>query len=191
MKRRGAAAAASLVLVGGAACAGMSRGAAAPCEPVAGVLAAGTSLAPMSGRFVLTLVGTGAPGRTIGGYIVLREAPARTPGPAPGARTALIGTTDIHLESVGALRLGDTGSSDPRAPGVAVYEQRPASGAPTVTARIGSHTTAAPTPGLQQIEGSYTVLFVRRITSSGFAGGWQSGDGRNEVRGHFCAERVG
>jgi len=174
-----------------AACAGMSRGTTSSCEPVTGALAAGTNLTPMSGRFVLTLVGTGVPGRVIGGYVTLREAPTGTPGPAPGARTALIGTTDIHLESVGALRLGDTGSGDPRAPGVAVYEQRAASGAPTVTARIGSQTTAAPTPGMQQIEGSYTVLFVRRITSNGFAGGWQSGDGRNDVRGHFCAERVG
>ncbi len=145
----------------------------------------------MAGRFVLTLVGDGATGRLIGGYIILRAAPPGTDGPTAGARTALVGTTDVHLESVGALRLGDTGSSDPRAPGVAVYEQRAASGAPTVTARIGSQTTAARTPGLEQIEGAYTVLFVRRISSSGFAGGWQSGDGRNDVRGHFCAERVG
>jgi hypothetical protein len=76
-----------------------------------------------------------------------------------------------------------------------VYEQRAASGVPTVTMRVGSHTTAAPTPGLQQIEGAYTVLFVRRIGRDGFSGGWQSGDGTmggsGGAQGHFCAVRIG
>ena len=160
-----------------------------------GTLAVGTRVAPMAGRYVLTMVATGGAqnGRSVAGYLTLREAPAGTPGPAAGARTALIGTTDILLESVGALRLGDTGAEDARAPGVAVYEQRAASGVPTVTARLGSQTTAAPTPGLQQIEGSFTVLFVRRIESGGFAGGWRSGGPEPGIgaEGYFCAVRIG
>jgi hypothetical protein len=149
----------------------------------------------MTGRFILTLVATAGPraGQTTAGYLTLRAVPEGTPGPAPGARTAFIGTTEIGLETVGALRLGDTGSSDPRAPGVAVYEQRAATGVPTVTARIGSVITAPPTPGLVQIEGSYMVLFVRNVGSPGFTGGWASAEGGtmgNEARGHFCAVRV-
>ncbi len=165
------------------------------CEPVAGALPASTSLAPMQGRFILTMVATAGPrtGQSIGGYLTLRQAPAGTPAPAAGARTALIGTTDIGLEVVGALRIGDTGSDDPRAPGVAVYEQRPASGGPTVTARIGSGSTAVSSSGLREIEADHMALFIRRIGTDGFAGGWSSAPGGmtgREARGHFCAVRV-
>lgn len=164
------------------------------CEPVTGALAAGTDVSAVAGRFVVTMIATAGErrGESVSGYMTLRVAPAGTPGPAPGARTALIGTTDIALARVGAMRLGDTWSEDPRAPGVAVYEQRPASGAPTVTMRLGSATTAAPTPGMTQIEGQYTVFFVRRIATGGFSGGWQSGSGdpATEARGHFCATKV-
>jgi len=148
----------------------------------------------MAGRFVLTMTATGGPrnGRTVAGYLTLREAPTGTPGPSAAARTALVGTTDVLLEGVGALRLGDTGAEDPRAPGVAVYEQRAANGVPTVSARIGSQTTAAPTPGMLQIEGSATALFVRRIDGGGFAGSWQSGTGQPGAgaQGYFCAVPV-
>ena len=176
-------------------CASTQRSASDSCAPLmTGTLPAGTAVGPMAGRFVLTLVTSAGPARgaTTAGYLTLREAPAGTPGPAPGARTALIGTTDILLESVGALRLGDTGAEDPRAPGIAVYEQRATSGVPTVTARVGSHTTAAPDPGMQPIEGQFTVLFVRHIGRDGFAGSWQSGGGAGSpgAQGHFCAARV-
>jgi len=149
----------------------------------------------MAGRFVLTMTATGGAqnGRTVAGYLTLRDAPAGTPGPTADARTALIGTTDVLLEGVGALRLGDTGAEDPAAPGVAVHERRAANGVPTVTARIGSHTTGAPTPGMLQVEGSATALFVRRIEENGFAGGWQSSTGQPGAgaQGYFCAVRVG
>jgi len=149
----------------------------------------------MAGRFVLTMTATGGAqnGRTVAGYLTLREAPAGTAGPSAGARTAFVGTTDILLEGVGALRLGDTGAEDPRAPGVAVYEQRAASGVPTVTARIGSQTTAAPAPGMLQMEGSATALFVRHIDGNGFTGSWQSSTGQPGAgaQGYFCAVRAG
>jgi hypothetical protein len=185
-----------LTLLALAGCASGGGGASgSACAPATtGTLAAGTQLGPMAGRFILTMVATGGAqnGRTVAGYLLLREAPAGTPAPAAGARTALVGITDIILESVGALRLGDTGAEDPRAPGVAVYEQRAANGVPTVTARVGSHITAAPTPGMMAIEGQTTVLFVRRIEQGGFAGGWRSGDGSPRgPEGYFCAVRVG
>jgi hypothetical protein len=197
VKRNAAAALALLALTACASAGGGSGGSGgSSCAPaMTGTLAAGVRLQPMAGRFVLTMTATGGAqsGRSVAGYLTLREAPAGTPAPAANARTALIGTTDVILESVGALRLGDTGAEDARAPGVAVYEQRAANGAPTVTARVGSHTTAAPTPGLQQIEGSFTVLFVRRIEGSGFAGGWQSGgpEPGATAQGYFCAARIG
>lgn len=178
-----------------AACASAGGRSASSCQPLtSGALPAGTQLRPMAGRFVLTMTATGGArsGQSVAGYLTLREAPAGTAGPTAGARTALVGTTDIIIESVGALRLGDTGSEDPAAPGVAVYEQRAAGGVPTVTARIGSQTTAAPTPGMLQIEGSATALFVRRIDGGGFAGSWQSSTGQPGAgaQGYFCAVRV-
>lgn len=191
---RGSVVLAVLVLSGCASAGGRSGGSA--CAPVTtGTLAAGARLQPMAGRFVLTMSATGGSqaGRTVAGYLSLREAPAGTTSPMPGSRTALIGVTDIILEGVGALRLGDTGSEAPSAPGVAVYEQRAANGVPTVTARIGSQTTAAPTPGMLQIEGSATALFVRRIDGNGFAGSWQSSTPQPGAgaQGYFCAVRIG
>jgi hypothetical protein len=179
------------------ACAAMRGGGASSgdCAPTPGTLAAGASLAPMAGRFVMTMVATAGPqrGQTVSGYVTLRQAPPGTPAPAAGASTALIGGTDILLETVGALRLGDAGADDPRAPGIAVIEQRSAAGVPTVVARIGSVTTAPPTPGLMAIEGSYTVLYVRRIDAGSFAGGWQSGgpEPGAAAQGYFCAARIG
>ncbi len=181
-----------LLLLASAGCAAL-RGASgpAPCVPVSGPLPPGASLAPLAGRFIITLVSSG--GGEVGGHLMLRPAPAGAPAPAAHARTAFIGTTDVRLESVGAQRLGDIGSEDPAAPGVAVYEQRSPSGAPTVTARVGSLITAAPPAGMMVIEGPYTVLFIRQVGRGGFAGGWTSSDGTPgaaEARGHFCATRL-
>jgi hypothetical protein len=175
-----------------AGCASARGGAASSeCGPVQASLEQGVSLEPLAGEFRLTLVAQD--GRSIVGELTLMPAPAGTPPPAIGARTAFIGSLEIRLEAVGARRLGDIQSRDPAAPGIAVYEQRSAAGAVTVTARLGSRTTAAPTPGMQQIEGEYMALFVRSISAGGFAGGWNSGDGsiEGEARGHFCAVRRG
>lgn len=149
----------------------------------------------MAGRFVLTMIATGGrqAGQSVSGYINLRLAPASAPAPGSGSRTAIIGTTDVAVQVVGAQRLGDLWSQDSLAPGVAVYEQRPATGQPTVIARMGSETTRVPQPGSAvAIEGAYTVLYVRRISAGGFAGGWASSNGmpQSEVSGHFCATRV-
>lgn len=184
----------SLAAIAACASAGGGRSAGAECEVVTGSLPADIALAPLAGRFVITLHATGGAqrGNTVTGYVTLRAAPQGTPGPAPAARTAFIGTTDVRLETVGALRLGDTGSDDPRAPGVAIYEQRGANGATTVTGRVGSYVTGAPEGGQVPIESAFTALFVRRIEAGGFAGGWTSGTGRmdGDRSGHFCAVRV-
>jgi hypothetical protein len=54
-----------------------------------------------------------------------------------GSRMPLIGSAAIHVEHVGALRLGDLGSRDPRRPGVVVLEQGGAA-ALDVMLRFGS-----------------------------------------------------
>lgn len=176
------------------ACAHRVQNAVAPaCAPVSEALPAGAPLNPMAGRFVITMVASSgrASGQTAAGYLTLRQAPADLPPPGAGARTVFVGVTEVGLEVVGAMRLGDTGSENPRAPGVAVYEQRPAAGAATVSARIGSAITGPAAPGMMPIEGAYTALFVKRIGAQGFAGDWTSGDGvGGEARGHFCAVRV-
>lgn len=184
MRPRLGALALSVLAVG---CASAGRGDAAACGPTTGALTASTSLAPLAGDFVLTLVAT--PARQVAGYLHLRAAP---PGRTMGAaRLAFVGTTDVRVEGVGAQRIGDVGGTAPDAPGVGVYEARPATGAPSVTARIGSLSNMAPTPGLTAIEGSYFTLFIARVDGSGFAGSWRSGTGPvDEVRGPFCAVRV-
>ncbi len=171
----------------------MRGGSAQRCEPVTGALAAGAPVSTLSGRYALTLVATGGTqqGGIARGSLTLAARADSSAGPGPGgARTRFAGAMDMDLEAVGARRLGDISSPDPRAPGIAVYEQMSASGVPTVTARVGSVITAPPPPGLVQIEGAYTVLFVRRIGPDGFAGGWASGLEREEARGHFCAVRL-
>lgn len=185
---------AAVLMIGVTACASMRGGSGPACEPVAEALAAGSDVSAMSGRYVVTMIATAGErrGESVSGYMTLRAAPPGTPNLSASVRTALIGTTDIALARVGAVRLGDTWSEDPRAPGAAVYEQRAANGSPTVIMRLGSATTEVPSPGMQQIEGMYTVLYVRRILSGGFAGGWASGSGdaATDARGHFCATKV-
>lgn len=165
----------------------------APCAPVSGSLAPGTSLAPLAGRFALTMVATYGPrqGQRVDGIVTLRNAPPEAPAPSSDARTVLVGVTDVAVESVGAQRLGDLAADDPRAPGVAVYEQRASGEAPSVTARLGSASTGQAAPGLVRIEGSWTALRILRIAPDAFAGSWSSGDGAGtEARGHFCAVRL-
>jgi len=108
------------------------------------------------------------------------------------ARQPIVGTADIALESVGAVRMGDLGATDPRSPGVAVYEQRPDGRAPTIVIRLGSASNAR---GPLVFDAGHTTLYVYRIAIDGFAGGWSSSAGSvfppQEARGNFCAVRTG
>ena len=177
-----------------AGCAHLKAGAAgdSPCEPVAGRLEAGADTRDMAGRFVLTMVATGGAhtGRTVTGFLTLLPQDSAWTA-AEGAMQPLRGTTDIPLDSVGAVRMGELGAADPAAPGVGVYEQRAgAGGAPTVVVRLGSASNAR---GLQAFDAGHTTLYVRRITRDGFAGGWASSAGSTfpmrHAQGYFCAVR--
>jgi len=106
--------------------------------------------------------------------------------PEPGVQLPLYGTTDIALDRVGAVKLGDLGSTDPMRPGVVVLEQRAPQGdsAPEITLRLGS---LANQRDVTRFDGGYTALRVTWVASGRFGGTWQSGVTGPEARGHFCA----
>jgi len=145
----------------------------------------------MSGTFVLTMIATEGErsSDTAVGLIALHPQDSALAG-IGSYQEALVGTTDIALESVGATRMGDLTATDPLAPGVAVYEQRVA-GSATVFVRLGSASNAR---GPAVFDAGHTTLYVRRIAEDGFAGGWASSAGSTypmqEARGYFCAVRV-
>jgi hypothetical protein len=167
--------------------------AAGACRPVEGRLDASADTRDMSGRYVLTLIATGGArtGRTATGLLTLLPQDSALVA-AERASQPLRGATDIALDSVGAVRMGDLATDDPAAPGVGVYEQRaPGTNLPTVVVRLGSGSNAR---GPQPFDAGHTTLYVRRITRDGFAGGWASSAGSTypmrRAQGYFCAVRA-
>ena len=104
----------------------------------------------------------------------------------PGVASPLFGTTDLGVETVGALRVGDLSSADPAAPGVLVIESETARG-PSILLRFGSDANRR---DRVRFDGGFTVLELREIGSDGFSGAWTSGAQRLRAAGYFCAERV-
>ena len=177
------------------ACAHAQRGGGDACRPVTGQLPASASTRDMRGNFVLTMTATGGAhaGRTARGTLSLEPQDSALVAVA-GATQPLRGTAAIALEAVGAVRMGDLADSAADSPGVGVYEQRPAAGAPgapTVIIRVGSASNAR---GPQPFDAGYTALYVKRITGRGFAGGWASSAGPTypprRAEGYFCAVRA-
>jgi len=182
----------ALAITGLAGCASLRAGANPQCRPVEGTLSSRASAATMRGDFVLTMAasGGGNAGQSVSGRLSLsvQDSAVLASG---GAMQLLIGTADIALEAVGAVRMGDLTGADGRGPGVAVYESRPADGAPTVVVRLGSASNAR---GPEAFDAGHTTLNVRQISARGFAGGWSSGAGSTfplrQSQGFFCAVRV-
>lgn len=109
--------------------------------------------------------------------------------PGKGNRMPLYGWTDLAIEHVGAVRMGDLSSTDSTKPGVAVLEQRsPVSLA--ITLRMGSEANRR---GVTRFDGGYTALTVRAVSDGGFRGSWsssvRSGLVVHEASGYFCAWR--
>lgn len=154
-----------------------------PCEPSASTsLPAGASVATLAGRYRLALAATSGPGSgsRVEGELTL--------APAPGEMVAaLVGRASVAVESVGALKLGDLGSSDPMRPGVLVFEQA-GDGPRRILLRLGSEANRR---DMQPFESGYTVLEVREMTDDGFRGSWRSGVRETEAEGYFCAARTG
>jgi hypothetical protein len=181
----------------GLACAGHGRADTAPaaseCRPTTGRLAANAPWDSLAGTWRLTLVATfgSLTGRSVRGEMTLRvqdSVQRRVERPGPTVVTVpVIGAADIALEAVGARRIGDLHSLEPARPGLGIWVSRGADGGMSAVLRIGQEEIH---PTLLQIEGAYTVLYLREVSSDAMRGGWASGVMQEEAHGHFCAERV-
>ena len=169
--------------------------AAATCVEATGALGPDASLGGWAGEYTLTMVGgsEGDDPGSVHGSLVLHEQSedlqrfAGGDGSAiPGVASPLFGTTDLGVETVGALRVGDLSSADPAAPGVLVIESETAQG-PSILLRFGSDANRR---DRVRFDGGFTVLELREIGSDGFSGAWTSGAQRLRAAGYFCAERV-
>ena len=162
------------------------------CQAPTGMLGPGASLDGRAGEYSLTLVAHAAAAdpRWVRGNLVLHEQGAGlrrfagSDGAIPRVGAPLFGSTDVRVEAVGALRVGDLSSMDPAAPGVLVIESETDQG-PSILVRFGS---AANRRDMVDFDGGFTVLEVREIGSDRFSGVWTSGVRAPETRGHFCAE---
>jgi hypothetical protein len=173
--------------------------ASAPCKAAAGTLAADARAEGLAGDYKLTLVATTGPrsGSSVSGRMRLVRYGANNPRATPragepgaNARYPIYGSADIPLDAVGAIAFGSIESMDAAAPGVLGIQWSsgpPSAPTPEITLRFGADANRA---DLLPFDGSHMALFVRALTSTGFAGRWTSSDGARETTGYFCAERV-
>jgi hypothetical protein len=163
------------------------------CRPVEGPFTASTPWDSLSGTWRLTLVARSGSmtGRSVQGVMTLvaqDSAQRRVDRPGPTTVTVpVIGTMEIALEQVGAVRLGDVRSADPQQPGVAIWASQSPDGAVSAVLRIGQEAIRS---DLIRIEGGYTALFLRQVSVNAIRGGWASGVTTEGSSGHFCAQRV-
>ena len=177
------------------ACAGRGRSGASgdECRPVEGPFTASTPWDSLAGSWRLTLVVGSGPtaGQSVQGALTLRaQDPALRQVDRPGPTTVtvpVIGTTDIALEQVGAVRMGDVRSADPLQPGVAIWASQSPDGAVSAVMRIGQEALRS---NLVRFDGGYTALFLRQVSANAIRGGWASGVTTETASGYFCAERV-
>jgi hypothetical protein len=180
-----------------AACRGGGEIDPARCAEVDGSVPADVRVDRLAGDHLLVMVSTSGEreGRRAAGALELvpHDSASRyvvRPGVAvdSSATIPLFGATDISIEDVGAVRLGDLGSLDPRSPGVAVLEQRrPGAGSPLdLVVRLGS---LANRRDIQRFDGGYTALTVRWLEDDAFGGSWESGVSGPVAGGYFCVYR--
>jgi hypothetical protein len=169
------------------------------CTATDAQLDAGVTLDGRAGAYQLTLVATEGEhaGQRVEGRLelvpndgTLRQF-ARPGGAAdPATLVPLHGSTDIAVEEVGALRLGDLGSRDPMSPGALVLETRRETEdgeVPSITLRLGS---LANRRDRVLFDGGFTALYVHSAAESGFTGEWASGARGRDAEGYFCAFRL-
>jgi hypothetical protein len=160
--------------------------ASASCERPTGALPAGASLVAMSGDFTLTMAEAAEPGRSASGALVLMQ---QVEGLErwDQVQTPLYGSSDIDLDGVGAVEVGDLSSTDAASPGVLVMEDESPDG-PRIRLRFGSN---ANDREALAFDGGYTILTVTELTPDGFAGEWRSAAGGPVTEGWFCVRRAG
>jgi hypothetical protein len=163
----------------------------APCRPVEGKLAANTPWDGLAGSWRLTMVSaTGSDaGHSVSGTMTLRiQDSTRRAIVRPGSTRVtvpLIGSADIALERVGAVRIGDIGSTESLKPGLAIWVSQSDSGVSAVL-RIGQEEIPS---DLIRFDGGFTALFLRQVSATSMRGGWASGVAPGQAGGYFCAER--
>lgn len=184
-----------VLLAGGVAgCAKRSEGEAlqAACEPIGVPRMENAEAERLAGEYEITLEATDGPaaGRSSRGRLSLWPNPPDLQGLASAgggvrsdASAPLYGATDVDVEAVGALRLGDPSSEDTGAPGVLLVER-----GDQIVLRVGSEANRR---DVLRFDGGYLALWVERVTEKGFAGSWTSGVMGVQARGRFCAVRVG
>ncbi len=164
------------------------------CAAPTAWLGPSASLDGRAGEYSLILVEQpqGADARSARGNLVLYEQEADlrhftgSGGDAiPGVMAPLFGATDVDVEAVGAVRVGDLSSTDPAAPGVLVIESDTDQG-PSILLRFGSDANRR---DMVRFDGGFMVLEVRELGDNGFSGTWASGAQGAQTRGHFCSER--
>jgi len=163
-----------------------------PCVPRQGPLAADASLSDLPGTYLLTMVEEvgGSPSRTAEGLLSLqaqeerfRQFSGSAGGSIPGVISPLYGSTDLDVEAVGAVRVGDLSSEDPASPGVLVIESATGAGV-SILIRLGSDANRR---DVVRFDGGYTVLTVVESDEESFSGTWSSGARGPESSGFFCA----
>ncbi len=166
------------------------------CVPPEGQLAVDASLEGREGDYRLTMVQQvdGTSTRTAEGALALltqvdslRQFQGNAGGAIPGVSSPLFGSTDVNIESVGAVLVGNLSSQDPASPGVLVIESETGSG-PSILLRLGSDANRR---DLVRFDGGYAVLNVEEITVESFGGTWSSGALGLESEGFFCARQSG
>lgn len=162
---------------------GAGEAMAGACVPVEHSLEETSTLATMAGAYQLVLVAEGEDAASAEGALML-EAPPAGLLEMGGASTPLVGTTDVDVEAVGALRMGDLDATDPAAPGVLVIE----TSGTNILLRLGS---ASNRRDQASFDAGYTVLRLTRIANGGFDGSWRSGSRDGTTRGFFCARPAG
>ena len=156
------------------------------CVSVSMSLTDGATLSRWPGHYELTLVETeNAREREVVGSLTLRHYSQELDS-LDGVSTPLYGYTNIDLRSVGAYRIGNPESQNPRSPGVLVLESD-RDGQRVIILRIGSEANRRDSV---RYDGAYTVLEVQQIQKDGFAGRWRSGRRLSRTKGYFCALKL-
>lgn len=165
------------------------------CVRPEGPLPADASLEGRAGDYYLTMVEEvdGGPARTAEGTLTLltqvdslRGFAGSVGGTIPGVASPLYGSTDVNVEAVGAVRVGNLSSVDPASPGVLVIESETGT-SPSILLRLGSDANRR---DLVRFDGGYAVLAVVEVTAESFGGSWSSGALGPESEGFFCATRI-
>lgn len=180
---------------GGSQVAATGEGTPAPaCVRPEGELAADASLEGRAGNYRLTMVEEvdGIPRRAVEGSLILltqvssfRQFQGSTGGSIPGVTSPLFGSTDVDVEAVGAVRVGNLSSQEPASPGVLVIESETGA-SPSILLRLGSDANRR---DLVRFDGGYAVLTVVEVTAESFSGTWSSGARGPDSEGFFCATR--